>query len=638
MCYSTKGSMEATRLQLLEEASWNDESKRKLYSTPLFPGFPWYTATSPPKEREQPTRRFVVPYFFTFRVFVKGRWVGRELVDVYSEEHVHHSRSYYEACVEKGRLQKISRSRCNVRRNHMKRSHTAGEPSGADASAEDSSNANGPLQHGDVVLHSVHRHEIPVRMGATGVEPIVLAAVRICEYGILVVHKPAGLPTHASGRYFMNSCTAMLEYVLAPRRLHAWLVEKDPLLQSLVSTIHLTGRERDELLAYYLTDSMEEDTVPIERLPRPCHRLDKVTSGVLLLGISKVAARRVGEALMSKTRQMEEILPRRSRFESDEGTITFDKLHMSGATVRKRYLARVRGCFPENSMKIRFENCPGDKNKEGALADSNEKDTTCPINGGLLIVTKNSHEGRRDATDGMNVKTFVNSVGVPVLFTSPLRQYRFSENETIYEDLNESYGTPIKEMFCQDAMTLCQPLRHYQSDHSHHKDAGTNTESLVHCVPFSGRMHQIRIHLSDWGHPIVGDVTYNTNERGHDRQTFYFCVDELPKSFRDRFYASDELCWECGGKLPVASFDGSNGSRVALHAWRYEMEHKSLLACSDVVDSESITEGQILGYGEGPPPSLECCYEDAVRMDVGFVQRQGPVVIFLAPPPPWVVE
>ncbi len=36
--------------------------------------------------------------------------------------------------------------------------------------------------------------------------------------------------------------------------------------------------------------------------------------------------------------------------------------------------------------------------------------------------------------------------------------------------------------------------------------------ALVHCYPETGRMHQIRVHLSYSGHPIVGDKIYGSDE------------------------------------------------------------------------------------------------------------------------------
>jgi 23S rRNA pseudouridine1911/1915/1917 synthase len=36
--------------------------------------------------------------------------------------------------------------------------------------------------------------------------------------------------------------------------------------------------------------------------------------------------------------------------------------------------------------------------------------------------------------------------------------------------------------------------------------------ALIECVPLTGRTHQIRVHLSFAGHPIVGDKIYGPNE------------------------------------------------------------------------------------------------------------------------------
>lgn len=36
--------------------------------------------------------------------------------------------------------------------------------------------------------------------------------------------------------------------------------------------------------------------------------------------------------------------------------------------------------------------------------------------------------------------------------------------------------------------------------------------SLIKCQPITGRMHQIRVHLAELGHPIVGDKIYGPNE------------------------------------------------------------------------------------------------------------------------------
>ena len=41
-------------------------------------------------------------------------------------------------------------------------------------------------------------------------------------------------------------------------------------------------------------------------------------------------------------------------------------------------------------------------------------------------------------------------------------------------------------------------------------DKATNQYSLCRCIPHTGRTHQIRVHLSGIGHPIIGDVEYGS--------------------------------------------------------------------------------------------------------------------------------
>ena len=40
----------------------------------------------------------------------------------------------------------------------------------------------------------------------------------------------------------------------------------------------------------------------------------------------------------------------------------------------------------------------------------------------------------------------------------------------------------------------------------------TEHYSLVELKPFTGRTHQLRVHLEELGHPIVGDVLYGGQE------------------------------------------------------------------------------------------------------------------------------
>lgn len=56
----------------------------------------------------------------------------------------------------------------------------------------------------------------------------------------------------------------------------------------------------------------------------------------------------------------------------------------------------------------------------------------------------------------------------------------------------------------KEAITLYETKEHY----------GNNMASLVECKLKTGRTHQIRVHLSDLGHPLIGDPLY-----GKSRQT-----------------------------------------------------------------------------------------------------------------------
>ncbi|RNF27376.1 tRNA pseudouridine synthase 9 [Trypanosoma conorhini] len=665
--------MEAARLLRLEAEAWASEQRRQLYSTPLVPGFPWYTVAA---AASRAVRRHVVPYHYTFRVFVKGRWIGQSLLDVYSAEHAHHSRQYYATCMQQGLLRRQSGAHRNVRRSCMKRSYGVDQPSGRDA--VDAVAEPVILEPGDVVLHTVHRHEVPVCMGTTGLDPVVLAAVRITAYGLLVIHKPAGVPTHAGGRYFMNSCTSMLEYVLAPKRLRAWLLQRDPLLQSIVSTSHLTEVECQELLAYYAVEGEAGagDCIPMERLPRPCHRLDKVTSGVLLFGVSQAATRRVGEALTRKTKEMEEVFLRQLRLISADGanttrvggvrSIATTVLEEFCVGVRKRYLARVHGCFPSRALRALAS-------RGGEEAKDTEARHHTVADDGLFIATTASHTTLRHGDAGGGGPAC--AVGPSVLLASPLMQLKFRDGDTAEQPVaRDSEGKQQRESVHQAAATFCQPLRHFPSGSGEQKDGD---ETLVQCVPFSGRMHQIRMHLSDWGHPIIGDACFGAMEQQqsslhasaspHCKEAaaesvergegvkIYFRVDDLPKSCRERFHVHDGLCWECAGRLPVASLGNRNSSTIALHAWQYEMDHSLLLAsvpgnaaveASEGADAKKEREAGLQSNEQEHPAkegkeaasNLCCDLREVRRHPDEPVQRRGESVVFFAPPPAWSQE
>lgn len=61
------------------------------------------------------------------------------------------------------------------------------------------------LLNGDMISHTMHRHEPPV----TG-EPIGIVHE---DDAIMVICKPAGVPVHPTGRYNYNSVTEILRHM-----------------------------------------------------------------------------------------------------------------------------------------------------------------------------------------------------------------------------------------------------------------------------------------------------------------------------------------------------------------------------------------------------------------------------------------
>lgn len=128
--------------------------------------------------------------------------------------------------------------------------------------------ASRPIMEHDVIYNSQHMHEPSV--------PDAPISVLHRDEHIIVVDKPSGIPTHPSGSYRRNSVTEILKHELCLADL--WL----------------------------------------------CHRLDKATSGVLILGLTKEGAASVMKQIQSKE-------------------------------ARKTYVARVTGKFPSGRAMLR---CP----------------------------------------------------------------------------------------------------------------------------------------------------------------------------------------------------------------------------------------------------------------------------------------
>nr|XP_056707231.1 pseudouridylate synthase RPUSD2 [Euleptes europaea] len=256
--------------------------------------------------------RKVRPYYFDFQTYCKGRWLGKSLRDVFSDEFRAQSLEYYRAAASAGRLR---------------------------LNQQPVRDLSVVLKNNDFLQNKVHRHEPPVTA-----QPIEFLEE---NEEVVVVDKPSSLPVHPCGRFRHNT------------------------------VIFILGKEHN---------LKELHTI---------HRLDRLTSGVLMFAKSAEVSKRIDEQV--RERQL-----------------------------KKEYVCRVLGEFPET-------------------------ETTCeePI----LVV----------------------SYKVGLCRVDPK-------------------GKPCKTVF--------QRLSY------------NGKTSVLKCFPYTGRTHQIRVHLQFLGHPIINDPIYNTDVWG----------------------------------------------------------------------------------------------------------------------------
>ncbi|KAG5417448.1 hypothetical protein I9W82_005082 [Candida metapsilosis] len=198
--------------------------------------------------------RKVLPYYVNYQTHVKQRWVGRTLIETYTNDFGEPMEGVIND-IQEGKLYIV---------NNVGTSLPSKTITGWDILS------SRKVESKDVVHHLKHKHEPAIPWQDI---PIVFE-----NDEILVVNKPAGVPTHPSGNYMRNSLSEIVKEM-------------------------------------YGFDSVWT-----------CHRLDKVTSGVLILCKSKDSAIKFSNLLQDK----------RNR-------------------VKKVYLARVKGEFPSGE---RIYKCP----------------------------------------------------------------------------------------------------------------------------------------------------------------------------------------------------------------------------------------------------------------------------------------
>ncbi|KAF9892509.1 hypothetical protein FE257_001618 [Aspergillus nanangensis] len=279
--------------------------------------------------------RRVRPYYWTYHTYCKQRWRDRELGDIFAAEFRDRPIEYYLQALEEGK----------VTVNGQKAGPTT------------------VLKNGQMVCHTLHRHEPPV----TALDIGIIHE----DDDLLVIDKPAGVPVHSAGRYHYNSIKEILRY----------------------------------------------QRLDLDWLPRPCNRLDRLTSGVMFVGKTAKGAEKMCVKLQQRT-------------------------------VQKEYVARVKGKFPD----------------------------------GVIVCDQ------------------------PIMQVSPklgLNRVRATGKDAKTKFRRLAYYPPHEPepTFLADGTRVATPPPALSNEEDGY--------SIVHCLPFTGRTHQIRVHLQFLGHPITNDPIYS---------------------------------------------------------------------------------------------------------------------------------
>lgn len=313
--------------------------------------------------------RRVTPYHFTYNTFCKERWRGREILDIFASEFRDRTKEYYKHAIESGQIA------------------INGEP------CEDVYKI---VKNGDVVTHTLHRHEPPVTA-----QPIRIVSE---TDSMIVIDKPAGVPVHPAGRYNYNS---IVEIMRAER--------------------------------HYAFN------------PLPCNRLDRLTSGVMFVAKDKKEAEMISGKLRART-------------------------------MRKEYVARVKGRFPDGEGKV--------KGNVGGVVKCEEN---------ILQISPILGLNRARAS-GKTAKTLFRRIA----YYPPKQIVEGSDNDSSSVPTSVPTSLSVSSSSSESASNEqpaapAAPLPGTESSDGY---------SIVHCLPLTGRTHQIRVHLQFLGYPISNDPIY----------------------------------------------------------------------------------------------------------------------------------
>ncbi len=92
------------------------------------------------------------------------------------------------------------------------------------------------------------------------------------------------------------------------------------------------------------------------------------------------------------------------------------------------------------------------------------------------------------------------------------RQGKHRDSGIWLKQMIHASGAPAHTEFKVERCFVRSPGKTRSPDAAIERARPAEKFSLVHAIPYTGRMHQIRVHLASIGHPIVGDKIYGSDE------------------------------------------------------------------------------------------------------------------------------
>ena len=282
--------------------------------------------------------------------------------------------------------------------------------------------ANHLLQLGNIVCHIIHVHEPSILYPSLS---ILGQTNDIC-----VIVKNASCPVHQCGRFYRNTAVSILTHD-------------------------------------YGVGAGTGNTDKIDTTLRTVHRLDRVTSGIVLLAKNKKTARTLSD-------------------------------HIKKNELKKEYLALVIGNFNNinniNNNITKSSKCSSHKKrtKNGYVI--------CDASLAHHPITKQVHvpeHGQETSNQGKGLRVKKALTYFRCLKVGWCAVQSDSNNKSVGQSSSSDKGVSQKSV-------------------SQNDKGGSVLCSLIHCLPVTGRTHQIRVHLQHLGYPIVNDPLYGTALVQHD--------------------------------------------------------------------------------------------------------------------------